>query len=395
MSRLIAGASTQSRARRPLPEGWHAEVVKRGGVSEIWMVEVGGKRFEHGIECTWVFGQDGPILGYTTPLNIKTRHILRTVERLAGERGVYGPGSVVSELEVKAADLLCDIVSPFLTDGKGDLKMRWFANGNDACDAAVRVARAATGRNKFISVGYHGASVVFAHDPQRAGVPVEVTQDRIDVEFGGTQAILKNIADAACVIVEVPSTDEDAKSFLRAVRKACDKADVIMILDEVVTGFRLAIGGAADYYGVRPDIACYGKAMSNGRGISALVGWPKVVGELEDRAFSSATYNGDPWNCAHVIATLSYISRNANDVYGHIWGIGEALVAGLRGVGVPIVGHAPRSALSFNLEDERREFCSAMILEHICMDRPNYATLAHTSRHVQRTVEAAGRILGR
>jgi len=359
-------------------------------VSEVWKVDAHGKSFVHGIEVTWVFDQGGPIMGYTSPLNIKTRSLLRYVERVAGSAGLYGPGSVVSALEVQAAELLASIMSPFLTDGRGDLRVRFFSDGSSACDAAVRVARAATGRSKFISIGYHGASPIFASPPQNAGIPEGVTADRVDLAFADTQGLMKNIAGAACVICEIPSTDEDARSFLQAVRKACDKHDAIFIMDEIVTGFRLSLGGAAQHYGVKPDLACFGKTMSNGAILSAAIGWPKLMDELENHAFYSCTMNGSPWGCAHALWTLDYLSKHQAEVYEYIWRTGEALISGLKEVGVPVVGHAPRSALSFPSEEERRAFCARMVLEHVVMDRPNYTSLAHGAREVQRTVEAAG-----
>lgn len=389
MSVLTGGASTQSRCRRPLPEGWEPRVVRRGAISEAWKVKrQDGSEFTHGITVTYVFDQGGPVLGATSPLNNKTRPLLRTVERLAGATGMSGPGSVVSDLEIRAAKLLTSIVGPYVADG--DLEMRWFANGSDACDAAVRVARAATGRDKFVSIGYHGNSVVFAHAPQNAGIPK--SEDRIDVPFGDTQLMEESIRGAACIIVEVPSTDEDARSFLTACKRACEREDAVFILDEVVTGFRLALGGAAELYHVTPDLACYGKAMSNGRGISALVGWPKLMDELAERAFHSSTYNGDPWNCAHVVGTLSYLQKTP-DTYEYLWRMGRRLIDGLGEVGVKCIGHAPRSALFFPSEDERRHFCAEMVRNHVVMDRPNYISLGHDEDAIAKTAEAARKAL--
>ena len=135
----------------------------------------------------------------------------------------------------------------------------------------LRLARAATRRNKFVSIGYHGSSVLFAHRPQNRGVPKVIQDDRIDVEFGDMNAI-KEIEDKiAAVIVEVPGEDERAQFFLWDLRRYCDDNGAVLILDDIVTGFRLALGGAGEHYKVNADLVCLGKAMANGRGISAFL----------------------------------------------------------------------------------------------------------------------------
>ena len=381
MNSLAVGASTQSRAKRPLPRGWQARVIARRGASEIWGVP--GGAFEL---ITWVLDQGAGILGYTSRGNIHTKPLLARVRQMVDKTGMHGPGGVVSELELMAAELLLFTIRSFLV---GDLlSVRFFANGGDACDAAVRICRAITGRERFISVGYHGASVLFAHSPQDEGT--FQPRYRHDVAFGDTQALARIFQSRAiaCVIVEVPSEDENAKPFLRACRLLCDRYGAFLILDEVVTGFRLCLGGAAEYYETKPDFACYGKAMSNGRGISALVGPAEGMEFLAERVFHSATYNGDPLNCAHLIATLEILRAADDDIYEHIWTMGERLKTGLQEIGIPCVGHAPRTALNMP-EERRREFCARMIERGIIMDRPNYITVAHRPRQLHRTLEAA------
>ena len=376
MSFLSAGASTQSRANRPLPDGWQPLVVNRHGVEEIWLLEWA---VTHKIHCTWVFDQGGPVLGY---------------DAVAPSIGLYGPGSVVSFQEEMAAKLLAETVGPFLATS--DNTVRFFANGSDACDAAVRLARYATGRDRFLSVGYHGSSVIFGHAPQNGGIPDAYTKLRFDMEFGKDAGYLREAFHdgglPACLIVEVPSDDETAREYLAVCRRLCDATGALLVLDELVTGFRLSIGGAAEYYGVRPDLACYGKAMSNGRGIAALVGNREIVSALADRVFFSNTLNGDPYNCAHVIATLNELGRNGGSIYPHIWGIGETLRTEMARVGIDIAGHAPRTYIKMP-EEARRRFCAAMVAEGIVMDRPNYSCWAHTERHVALTRQAAERVL--
>jgi len=380
---LAGGASTQSRARRPLPDGWHPFVVSRGAVTETWRVEPeSGVRLAT-MAVTWVFDQGGPVLGYTSRLNPLTKGILDEVAR----HEVFGPSSVVSAQEVDAAERLVAMVGPFLNAEKP--RVRFTSDGSDACDMAIRLARAGTGREWFVSIGYHGSSVVFAHEPQRAGVPERYTDRRWDVTFGDTHALTSAFwgPPVAAVIVEVPSTDEKAVEFLQMCRQLCDTHGALLILDDIVTGFRLAPGGAAEHYGVKPDIACYGKAMSNGRGIAATVADAQIMDLLAEKVFFSCTYSGDAYNCAHVVGTLKTIEKTKGELYPYLWETGEVLRKGMADVGVTLIGHAPRMAMDMP-EEKRRVLCAAVVERGVVIDRPFYVTRAHSQWHITRTAAA-------
>jgi glutamate-1-semialdehyde aminotransferase len=390
MTYLVGGASTQSRANRPLPEGWDAVCIHRGGIYEEWHVKRDdGGPAHHRIDVTWIFDQGGPILGYTSRRNSFTLPLLRTVDRLVDKYGLFGPGGIASILEHEAADALIGAVGEYLLPD--DLAMRWLANGSDATDCAVRLARAFTNRTKFISCGYHGSSVIFAHKPQNKGVPASITTPRISLRWNDTKRLrelFKTQGDKiACMIVEVPSEDKAAKKFLAECQKLCAKNGAIFILDEVVTGFRLALGGAAEHYDIKPDIACYGKAMSNGRGISAVVGPREVMELLEKDVFYSNTYNGDPYNCAHVIATLQTVSAYREDLYSGLWEIGNLLSKGLNELGVKTAGHAPRATIKMK-DKEKNELTRKLIPLGILLGQPNYIAAPHTDESVSLTLRA-------
>ena len=394
MSSLVGTTSTQSRVKRPIPANWSSvEVISRKPVGEKWRVtDDTGNTFLHNINCTWVFDQGGPVLGYTAKNNPHTRDLL-TVVGEAEAQGLYGPGAVSSQLERQAADKLIELVGHNLRCGSGEPKLRWLANGSDSCDAAVRLARAHTGRENFVSTGYHGSSLLFSHEPQNAGVPELYTSGRLDVAWGDSQGLAEAMGTGeakACYIVEVPSEDEDAQSFLQYARRLCDKQGTLLILDEVVTGFRLALGGAAEVYNVEPDIVCYGKAMSNGRGISAVVADNSIIEGLLDRVFYSNTYNGDPYNCAHVLGTLMSMELLGSELWGHLWELGDELRLGLRNAGLTCVGHGPRTAL---VGADYTELSQELVTRGIVLDRPNYITAAHTQGHVKKTVKAVKQIL--
>lgn len=343
---------------------------------ETWRTPEGVKSL-----ITWTFDQGGPVLGYRNePCGLANR--------------MMGPGSVVSELEVEAAVSLLQVAAPYMVTD--DLLVRWLANGSDACDMAVRIARAVTGKPTVISIGYHGSSVVFSTPPQNAGVLSGATCTTDHVPFGDTPGLIaaaQSPNGIAGIIVEVPSTDNDAPVFLQDIRKLANTLGAVFILDDIVTGFRLALGGAPEHYGVKPDLVCYGKAMSNGRGIAALVGPAEMMRRAEDRVFYSNTYNGDPFNCAEVISTLYHLCKKEDHVYPRLWDLGERFKQEMNRVGVPVIGHAPRSAIAFPDEKVKREFSKRMCLHGIVMDRPNYMSTAHEDVHLKASVEAAEEVM--
>ena len=352
----------------------------------------GGPSFAHKIKCSWVMDQGGPVLGYTTGFTPRAKEVLERVRQLTKGSGLYGPGGVATGLEHEAMNLLCDTVGRYLLPGKNKIAGRWFANGSDSCDAAVRLARAYTDRKPIISIGYHGSGSMFSHAPQDGGIHKGQRAEIYPVEFGDHH-LLSKMSEArplAGIIVETPSVDDDVIPFMRACRAICTTHGALLILDELVTGFRLGLGGAAQRYGVPPDMACYGKAMSNGRGISALVGARDVMEQLEEQVFYSNTFNGDPYNCAHTLATLEYLRENA--VYGSIIKVGTELKNGMRQLGVPIIGQPTRSVI----DDEwshALEFKRAMVKKGILMDRPNYASTAHIGAPILKTLSAAEQVM--
>lgn len=334
------------------------------------------------------------MLGYTSFPHPRPSVVLHEVIKLTKGAGLFGPGGVATALEHDAMDLLCDTVGKFLLAGRNNLAGRWFANGSDACDAAVRLTRKYTERASIISVGYHGSGSLFAHPPQNDGIHHGQMAEVYQVEFGDTQAVyrMSEAKPIAGIIVETPSVDDDAISFLRACRAICTTHGALFILDELVTGFRLGLGGAAQRYGIPPDMACYGKAMSNGRGISALVGHEGVMQLLENNVFYSNTYNGDPYNCAHVIGTLNYLREHEMEVYPKLITVGTELKNGLTERGVPVVGQPVRSVIDDEWE-KATEFKRAMVEQGILMDRPNYIATVHDGTPVLRTLRAAEKVM--
>ena len=387
MNVLVGGASAQSRARRPVPPEWEEiGMLSRGPASEVWISSHG----LHPMRTTWVFDQGGPVLGYTCESNPLT------VEHWAALQHVpFGPGGVVSQWEWNAARLLVGAVGKYAVGGESEARVRFLANGSDALECAARLARAHTDQVLVCSIGYHGSAATFAHEPQCKGT-VPIVRAPV-CPWGKVPYPLPY----SCVVVEVPSDDERAVDYLGELRAYCDRVGALLVLDEVVTGFRLALGGAAELYNVKADLLCYGKAMSNGRPISAVVGRAELLDRLDKDVFYSNTYNGDPHSCAQVCATLRYLCTAPEAKYAKLWGVGESLRQGLAAVGVRVRGHAPRTYLDFTNGDEdaaeanerRLEFCRRMVKRGTVIDQPNYASLAHTQRDVDDTVAMAAEVV--
>jgi glutamate-1-semialdehyde aminotransferase len=205
--------------------------------------------------------------------------------------------------------------------------VRYGKNGSDATTAAVRLARAHTGRDRIAVCGYHGWHDWYIGTTARdAGVPAAVKELSVSFPFNDAdafEALLKKAPDGyAAVIVEPAGVTPPAPGFLQRLRELTERHGVVLIFDEIVTGFRVALGGAQEYYGVTPDLAAFGKSMGNGMPISAIVGRREIMMLMEE-IFFSATFGGEALSIAAAIATIDKLERD-NGV-GRLWARGEAL----------------------------------------------------------------------
>ena len=207
--------------------------------------------------------------------------------------------------------------------------VRFGKNGSDATTAAVRLARAHTGRDKVAVCGYHGWHDWYIGTTSRKlGVPAAV--QALSVAFSTNDAdALETLLDAepdafAAVVLEPAGVAPPAPGFLQRLRAVTERHGVLLIFDEIVTGFRVAMGGAQAHYGVTPDLAAFGKAMANGMPISAVVGRAEIMKRMED-IFFSATFGGETLSIAAAIATLDKLEREG--VAERLRARGEALIA--------------------------------------------------------------------
>jgi len=190
--------------------------------------------------------------------------------------------------------------------------------GSDAVTIALRLARAYTGKNKVASWGYHGWHDWCTYERfNDKSVPKNISDLTVIIPWGdleGTERLLSNDKDIAAIIItpifhELFKTVEGSTEYLQGLRKLADKYKVILVFDEIRTGFRMAMGGAQEYYGVTPDIGCFGKAMANGYAISALCGKNEIMDAAGKVAISSTFFP----NTLEIVATLKTIEIMQRD----------------------------------------------------------------------------------
>lgn len=213
--------------------------------------------------------------------------------------------SLATELETELAELLCRHIpcAEMVKFGK---------SGTDVTTAAIRAARAYRGRDHVFALGYHGwADWSMIQSDKRLGIP-RVLNGLSHITDPFDPAIPKD--HVAAIIVE-PNDNPD---LLKKLRELCDTHGIVLIFDEIITGFRYDLGGAQKLYGVTPDLACFGKAMGNGMPISALVGRREIMRMFEDQKLHySGTFFGESLSLAAAIATIKKIEQNG--VIANIW----------------------------------------------------------------------------
>lgn len=236
----------------------------------------------------------------------------------------FASGSLQSELEVELAEKLCEII-PCAE------MVRFVKNGGDATTAAIRLARAFTGREVVLMSGYHGM-----HDwsigasSNNKGVPkavCELTKNFIYNDLADLEKKLQE-NEVAAVILEPIQSNGPHEGYLEGVKELTHKYGAILVFDEVVSGFHYALGGAQEVFGVSPDLVAFGKGMGNGYPISAVAGRKELLEQIEQGVFISTTFGGDSIAMAASLATLKKLEQPG--FYDHILKIGTMLRNGIQ-----------------------------------------------------------------
>ena len=224
-------------------------------------------------------------------------------------------------------------------------------SGMEATMNAIRLARAFTRQNKVIKFEgcYHGAQdyTMVNSDtsgnssPSSSGIPNEFSSETIVLPFNDTvqlEEVIRKRNDISCVILEpVPANMGlviPDKEYLNYLRKITLEKDIVLIFDEVVTGFRLATGGASEFFGIRPDIVTFSKSVANGFSLASICGSRELLELLSPSGdvYQASTYAGNPVAVTAAIATISALSRGRDQIYPRMTRICDSLTDGIKEV---------------------------------------------------------------
>ncbi len=374
---IVAGGTTQGKAPNTLIPGEYPIYAARGRGATLW--DIDGNAF-----LDWILAYGIIVLGYCDP-DVDTAAI--------GEIRDGFAFPLTRPVQNELAELLVQVI-PCAE------MVHFFKTGSDTTTAAVRLARIATGRDKIVRWGYNGW-----HDwccTRDAGIPRHVRDDVLTFRYNDLNSledVLKQQRDqVACVIMMPLEIEPPQPGFLAGAKELAHQYGALFILDEMRSGFHLALGGAQEYYGVTPDLATFSKAMSNGYAISVLAGKRELMQALS-QTYVSSTFFTNSIEMAAAVATITKLERE--QVIPHLWRIGKGLMDGLDrcardlGIEAQSVGVAPMPFLQFTYADpEIRETAKYVFYRETTrrglLLHPNhhwFVCAAHTEQDLARTLE--------
>jgi glutamate-1-semialdehyde 2,1-aminomutase len=298
------GSQTFSKSYVQYPQGHSPLFIQRGKGGRVW--DIDGNEY-----VDLVCGLLPVILGYCDS------DVDAAIKKQLGKGITF---SLPSLLETELAERLVEIIP-------SAEMVRFGKNGTDATSAAIRLARAYTGRDHIIALGYHGWQDWYIGATTRhKGVPNAVSNLTHKLPFNDLDAIYNLFAeypeDIAAIILEPMSSIEPEDGYLESLREFTKKNNILLIFDEVITGFRYALGGAQELFKVTPDLSCFGKALGNGMPISAVVGKKEIMMEMQE-VFFSGTFGGETLSLAAAIAVVDKIKKD--QVIESLWKKGSYL----------------------------------------------------------------------
>ena len=388
-------------------------VLARGEGATVWDTEGGAF-------TDFTMGWGSVLLGHAHPA------IVEAVRRRAGLGSNF---AYLTDASLELAEAIARAV-PCAE------RLRFCASGTEATAYAVRLARAHAGRPRVLKFegAYHGANEVGTvslfpqrglafpqGEPTSAGVPASAVADVLVAPYNDLRTTTAILAahrhEVAAVIVEpLHRCTPPQPGFLAGLRELTAELDVLLIFDETVTGFRLAYGGAQEYYGVRPDLATFGKALGGGYPIGVVAGRADVLDLVredrlgEDRyVWFASSVGGNAISATAALATLAELRRAGT--YPRLFALGESLRAGLRsvlkdeGFTAQVQGDGPLAAILFTdhevvdyrtaFDSDRaraRSFLLGLFRRGIFLNPMStklYLSLAHTDADMRRFLDAA------
>jgi len=392
-AKKIIPGGTQLLSKRPemiLPELWPAYYKKARGC-EIW--DLDGNRY---IDMSYM-GIGACILGYAD------RDVNSAVKKAIDSSSMT---TLNCPEEVKLAQVLCGI-------HRWAGMARFARTGGEAMTIAVRIARAKTGKDMVLFCGYHGwhdwyLSANISDDKaldghllpglSPHGVPRALKDTSIPFNYNNTEEFLSLIKKyknkIGVVVIESIRNNYPKKGFLETIRQVTRKLGIVLVFDEITAGWRLTAGGAHLLFGVEPDIAVFGKAISNGFPMAAVIG-KKGIMEAANNTFISSTYWTDRIGPVSALATINKIRKK--DVPQHLEKIGRKVQEGWRSsavkhnLNIEISGIFPISHFIFNHKKPlvlKTLFAQLMLERGFLATTAFYASYAHKEIHVKKYLEA-------
>jgi len=383
---MPVGSSTNSKAPVLLPE--EPEVIVRGSGCRVW--DDRGREFID-YRCAL-----GPVtLGYADP----------TVD--AAIRAQLDDGILFGHphpLETTTAELFCALVP-------GAEAARFLKTGGEALAAVIRIARAHTGRDRVVQIGYNGwlnslaagARVLpGATSDAVPGVPAPLAALHHAVEWEDREALdrlfLTRGSEIAVVLIaaDYPAVPE-AADFYRYLRELTDRHGTLLAYDEMVTGFRVALGGMAEDTGVLPDLSVFGKGIANGMPLAVYCGRREVLGVLDrGEVVVTSTYGGETLSLAAATATMTAIRDR--DVIQRLHTSGTRLQEGMNalfaeaGSAIRLVGH-PACPQFVGSDADVQGFLRAAFRNGLSFYRVVYVNAAHTDADIDETLRRVAEAL--
>lgn len=316
------------------------------------------------------------------------------------KKGVLYSLSSSSELEL--AETLCGIIP---SAGK----VRFLKSGSEAMSAAVRVARAYTGKEIVAVCGYHGwHDWTIIRTTRNSGVPKSLNKLIFEFKYNDIESLNRifseNPGKVAAVILEPVGMYAPKNNFLEKVAEITRKNNALLVFDEIITGFRLDLGGAQSFFSVTPDLSAFGKSMANGYPISAFVGRKDIMEAVEDNVFISSTYGGELMSICAALKTIEILKKERVNKY--ILALGKKLKEGLGAairenhIDASCEGMDHKTFLVFKdmngtpgklIETVFRQECLA---RGVFLGYGHFISFSHTEKDINLSIDVADEVLG-
>lgn len=362
-------------------DGVAPKYLKRGKGCYVWDVD-GNKYIDYGM------GLRALILGYSYPV------VNEAINKQLKDGTTF---TLMHPLELELAELLIKTIPCAEA-------VRYGKNGSDATTAAIRAARAYTGRDKIAICGYHGWHDWYVITTERnKGIPKIMKELSFTFQYNKVES-LKELFDKypdqfAAVIMEPVGVTPPQHDFLQDVQKVAHDNGAVLIFDEIITGYRLSLGGAQEYFKVTPDLATFGKAMANGMPIATLVGKQEIMNVFNE-TFCSFTFGGECLSLAAAIATIKEIK--AKRVINFIWRQGKKLQDGYNRLAnehelkerTQCVGYPPSTLAKFVGKNASESLLMKSLVQQELLKRGilwaayHAISYSHKDMEVRRTLEA-------